>query len=331
MSITIGQAQAVNAQARLASPQTIATAQAAANAAILAKLAPLATSIVGSQHAAVTAVTVLSRLPSVATAGSVSAAQHLAAVSWIGPLRTSVHVQGTNINTVVATVTLPPLRGTVSTTGHATVQAASRLHMATLGAVGASQSLHAASRLRLASVQTITAASSARITATLGPLGASITVQPPPSGYAADGHYYAALAARPFYATLAARSFYALSNPNVTPIFDTLDPRETAVLTFDATADLAAGETLASIGTISATQQSGIPGTLPTLTGPIINAAPITFTLNGKTITVAAGCAVQVVVTGGASGCHYLIAATCPTSNPDKVLTLKGALPVSAS
>jgi hypothetical protein len=48
-----------------------------------------------------------------------------------------------------------------------------------------------------------------------------------------------------FYGALRARTFYILSNPVMTPIFDTQDPRETVVLTFDVSNDLAHGETLA--------------------------------------------------------------------------------------
>lgn len=360
MAVTIAQVQAVDAQARLAVLETLASAEAAANAAILARLAPLATSIVGTQHGTVTTLAVLSRLPplesvatvsghqtlaavsrlSLATAAGLTAAQHLTALSWIGPLRASVRVQGTNINTVVATVTLPPLRGAAGMTALASLHAASLLHMATAGTTGAQQTLQATAQLRMTNAGAMAAATTTRITATLGALATSITAGPPPAGYAADGQYYIAIAARPFYATLepraflcvaGARPFYILSNPNMTPSFNTLDPRETAVLTLDASADLASGETLTGTPNITAVQQSGLPGTLPTLTGPIINSEPITLTLNGKTITIAAGCAAQVVVTGGVSGCSYLVAAVCETSNPDKVLTLKGVLPVSAN
>lgn len=156
----------------------------------------------------------------------------------------------------------------------------------------------------------------------------------------ADPLYYVALPARPFYATLPARSFYAalpsrsfyiLSNPNMTSTFSNLDPRETEVLTFDATNDLASGETLTNIENVAITVQSGPPtSTLPTLTGQIINGSPVTLTVNGKPITIATGCCVQVVGSGGVTNCSYLIAITCATSNPDKVLVLKGILPVNA-
>jgi hypothetical protein len=117
----------------------------------------------------------------------------------------------------------------------------------------------------------------------------------------------------------------------MTPNFDTLDPRETLVLTLDASAELANGAILTAIETMTATQQSGPTGTAPTLAGQLINTQPITLTFNGVPITIAVGAAVQVVASGGTSGCRYLIAATCTTSNPDKILTLKGILPVSAS
>ena len=136
---------------------------------------------------------------------------------------------------------------------------------------------------------------------------------------------------RYFYAALSPRSFYILSNPNMTTAFSNLDPRETEVLTFDASNDLANGETLTTIEKVEVTVQSGAPtGTLPELTGQIINGSPVTLTVNGKTITIATGCCVQVVGSGGVTGTQYLIAITCSTTNPDKVLTLKGILPVSA-
>jgi hypothetical protein len=147
----------------------------------------------------------------------------------------------------------------------------------------------------------------------------------------ADALYYVQMPPRAFYAAMPARSFYILSNPNMTTAFSNLDPRETEVLTFDASNDLADGETLTNIESVAISVQSGPPtSTLPTLSGQIINGSPVTLTVNGKTITIPTGCCVQVVGSGGVTGTQYLIAITCNTSNPDKVLTLKGILPVSA-
>lgn len=281
-----------------------------------------------------------SRLPFTASSAT-SATQHTTASSRLGALASSLQVQAANLNHVAVVTSLAALRGSLTGTASSSAHMSARLPLVPHGTTTATQSLHAASALTLASaVQAVAVQRLARLTATLGPLTARATSQPPPAGYVADGNYYVALPARPFYATLQARpfysalparSFYILSNPDMTPLFDTLDPRETLVLTLDASADLASGETLTSITAMTALQQSGTPGALPTLTGQVINAQPVTLIVGGKSVTIAANCGVQVIATGGVSGCRYLIAATCNTSNPDKVLTLKGVLPVSAS
>jgi hypothetical protein len=114
----------------------------------------------------------------------------------------------------------------------------------------------------------------------------------------------------------------------VTDYFDAKDPRETVVLTFDASLGLTSGETLTGITKVDVTMASGTdPNATSVVSNPIINGAPITA--KGKTL--APGTAVQAEAVGGVSPAHYLIAITCTTSNPDKVLTLKGILPVSAN
>lgn len=316
MALMVAQAQAVTAQAKLAPLLASATEQAGDAAAIVATLGDLR------------------------AVGSTTGAQSVHAVSTLGKLASSLHVQSLNVNTAAIVATLPRLLGRAAATAMGSTQATSRLYGAARGATASAQAMHgqtALSRLRTSSAVTITGV--AHLHATLGALAASLHVLPPVPGYAGDGHYYIALAARPFYATLPARPFYAairarpfyiLSNPDMTPNFDTLDPRETLVLTLDASAELASGETLTAIETLTTTQQSGPTGTAPTLSGQLINAQPVTLVVNGVPVTIAVGAAVQVVATGGTNGCRYLIAATCTTSNPDKVLTLKGVLPVSA-
>jgi hypothetical protein len=114
----------------------------------------------------------------------------------------------------------------------------------------------------------------------------------------------------------------------VTDYFDAKDPRETVVLTFDASLGLADGETLTGITKTDVTMASGTdPNAASVVSGPLVNGTPIT--VKGKTL--APGTAVQAEAVGGVSPAHYLIAITCTTSNPDKVLTLKGILPVSAN
>lgn len=335
MGVIVTQSQDVTAKAALALSAT-ATETASGNAAVVARLPRLATGATASQSAAVAARAVLA----LAGAGQTAAAQQAGAIAILPPLRASGRVQSLNVNTATVVATLPRLRGSGTITATGSAQVTGRLRTAARSMASASQAVHARAVLpRMWAYVSLGAQGYAHVEATLGPLSASIMVQPPPSGYAADGHYYAALPARPFYASLdarafyaqiGARSFYALSDNDVTPTFDSLDPRETVTLTLDASADLA-DETLISISEVTATQQSGVPGTLPTLIGEVINAQPLTFTVNGKTVTIATGCGVQVIATGGGSGCRYLIAATCTTSNPDKVLVLKGVLPVSAN
>lgn len=287
----------------------------------------------GSAHA-------VSRLPLAALVVT-GFAQTAVAVSRLGPLQSVVHVQPLNVATVAVVATLPALRSSATSTAIGSVHGASRLPLSALLGETAAQAVHATAKLLLGSFVSLSAQHTARVTSTLGPLSTAITAQPPPVGYAADGHYYVAVAVRPFYAAIdprsfysaiAARSFYILSDQNMTPTFSTLDPRERWVLTFDASQDLAAGETLTAISSVQALLQFGGAGSaLPTLTGPIINGSPLTLQVNGKPVTIATGRGVQVIASGGASGCQYLISVVCATSNPDKVLTLKGILPVSAN
>lgn len=336
MGVIVTQSQDVAARAQLALSATLAST-AGADAAVVARLPRLATGATASQSAAIAARAALVLVGSAQT----SATQQVEAASTLPPLRASGRVQSLNVNTATIVATLPRLRGSGTITSAGSAQVTGRLRTTARSMASASQAIHARAVLpRMWAFVSLGAQDYAHVDATLGPLSVSITVQPPPSGYAVDGHYYAALPARPFYASLdarafyapiGARSFYVLSDNDVTPTFDSLDPRETVTLTLDASADLADSETLISISEVTATQQSGVPGTLPTLTGEVINAQPLTFTVNGKTVTIATGCGVQVIATGGGSGCRYLIAATCTTSNPDKVLVLKGVLPVSAN
>jgi len=105
------------------------------------------------------------------------------------------------------------------------------------------------------------------------------------------------------------------------------------VLTFDASSDLAAGETLTGTPTIAITMQRGSdPGSADVVTEPEINTQQIIIPLaDGTQATIAAGHGVQAIASTGLDGCWYLAAITCTTSNPEKVLTLKGVLKVSAS
>jgi hypothetical protein len=341
MALMVAQAQAVAAQAKLSPLLASAMEHAGGTGALVSRLPGLAAMLGGTQRQSVHGLSGLAALRSslhvqainintaaivatlgaLRTAAGMSSGQSVHAVSTLGKLASSLHVQSLNVNTATIVATLPRLVGRVATTS--------------------TQAVHAHAALALWSVHRLTITGVAHLNATIGPLASSLTVKPPSApGYAADGHYfvvipsrpfYAPVNARPFYAPTPARPFYILSDPDMTPNFDTLDPRETLVLTLDASAELASGETLTAIETMTATQQSGPTGTAPTLAGQLINTQPITLTFNGAPITIAVGAAVQVVASGGTAGCRYLIAATCTTSNPDKILTLKGILPVSAS
>lgn len=133
-----------------------------------------------------------------------------------------------------------------------------------------------------------------------------------------------------YYAQIYARPFYALSDPNMTPTLDTKDPRESIVLTIDATSNLADAETLTSASPVTVTLQQGVlPDTPVVLSGAAINAVTLSVVVDGSPIIVAVGKAVQVVATAGSNGATYLLALTCPTSNPDKTLELKVLIPVS--
>jgi hypothetical protein len=112
-----------------------------------------------------------------------------------------------------------------------------------------------------------------------------------------------------------------------TPLqFNWKDPRESVVLTFDATLMLAAGETLTGTPSVQITTATGADAT-PSLqlNNVIVNSAPLSVA--GKTIAV--GAAVQAVASAGGFGSQYLIAITCLTSNPNKTLVLKAMLPMS--
>jgi hypothetical protein len=112
----------------------------------------------------------------------------------------------------------------------------------------------------------------------------------------------------------------------MTDQFPAKDPRESIVLTFDASAELASGETLTSIASTDVTLDSCTDSDAADIVEtPIITAESVTV---GST-TIATAHAVQAASSGGVNNCVYRIAITCNTSNADKILTLKGILPVS--
>ncbi|CDY79498.1 hypothetical protein BGLT_02279 [Caballeronia glathei] len=117
-------------------------------------------------------------------------------------------------------------------------------------------------------------------------------------------------------------------NFNLTPQLSLKDPRETVVITMDATAMLAPGETLTGTPEVSIKATAGADSTPSlVLSGVVINSVPLTL-LKGKAIAI--GAAVQAVCSAGTFGSQYWIAITCQTSNPNKILVLKAALPMSS-
>jgi hypothetical protein len=154
--------------------------------------------------------------------------------------------------------------------------------------------------------------------------------------YAAQpsAYFYAASAPQFFYAPQPATYFYALASDMTTPTFSAKHPASKQIATFDATANLASGETLTGIISTTVTvirgndpNPSAVVAVNPV---PTINATQITVPAPSGPVTIAAGSAVQCNLTGGLDGTWYLISFVCTTSNPTKVLTLEAILPVSA-
>jgi hypothetical protein len=115
----------------------------------------------------------------------------------------------------------------------------------------------------------------------------------------------------------------------MTESFPAIDARETKVLTFDASSELADGETLTSIkGNVDVSLLAGSDDNAAhVISSPLITQEDVTV----GTRTIAAKHAVQAIVSGMKAGCRYLIAITCNTSNAANVPTLKGELPVSSN
>jgi hypothetical protein len=151
-----------------------------------------------------------------------------------------------------------------------------------------------------------------------------------PSSLPVNSYYYRRFPYRAFYFALPVRLFYIRTKPMLIPQipnFNVKDPRETVVLTFDATLELAAGETLTGTPTVQVSLQIGIdnPPSL-VLADTAINGTALN--VGGNQIAI--GAAVQTVASAGKFGSQYLIAITCQTSNPDKILTLKASLPMAS-
>ncbi len=119
----------------------------------------------------------------------------------------------------------------------------------------------------------------------------------------------------------------------MTAMFDCKYPTETRVITLNAAADLATGETLTAIATTTITAVRGSdPSMTLTATQASINASQFTIaTSQGQSVTVPAESAVQAVVSGGLDGVWYQVEFLCATTNPNKTVSLSGIVPVSVS
>lgn len=102
--------------------------------------------------------------------------------------------------------------------------------------------------------------------------------------------------------------------------FNVKGPMEAVPLTFDFTADLPAGVTLAGTPVFAFATRAGADDDPSDIQN---GAAGFDSTL----------CKVVLPVQGGLDGCEYLISCTCPTTqaSPPLVLALVGVLPVSAN
>lgn len=108
--------------------------------------------------------------------------------------------------------------------------------------------------------------------------------------------------------------------------FDTKDPKETVPLTFDASAELADGETLTDVTSVDV---SLLRGTDEHPEQVVSDAAVIADAVTVGPYAIAPGKGAQATASGGLDDCEYLVRLTCATSNAAKILTLKAALPVA--
>jgi hypothetical protein len=277
-----------------------------------------------------------------ALASSASAMQSQSAVGAGALASLSTSITATNIQGAYATVT--GVFGQLSSSGTATqkISATVSPSLSLSTQINASSANAAAVSAALGVLQCGAVASQSRVSyasGQIGPLSTSIAVTFGSRILSVDPLYCIRLPrrsfcikspARSFYAAMLARNFYVRCNPmlNTIPNMGHKGPLETCVITLDATLELAPGETLTGTPSIVISTQIGSDNLASlVLSNAIINSQAVTL-INGGTI--AAGCAVQAVATEGQFSSQYLINATVPTSNPDKVLTLQATLTMRA-
>ena len=314
---------------------------AATGSAVLTLTATGAASVTATTAGAAASTLYATGSPSVAPTAAGSAQQ-----SGTNPAASLVSV--TPKASGAATSTLPAV-GNASISAIGAGQVSSRNAAAGQTSIRLSASGKAAASLSASGIASAAMQASGTAQATLTAAGA-FSVIPSASGlispqaiYSADGQFYAKQPAAYFYAASApsffyapqpATYFYALASDMTTPTFSAKHPASKRVATFDATANLASGETLTSIISTTVTV---IRGTDPNPSAvvaanpaPTINATQITVLTPSGPVTIASGSAAQCNLTGGLDGTWYLISFVCTTSNPNKVLTLEAILPVSA-
>lgn len=328
---TMSAALAASVTAGIGANATAATTSATDAAGVTGALGSLATTAHGNGMQTAAVAGLFGGMDSSLTSAQLQA---LAASADFGPLSSSLTVSAiTGTDTVAIDSALGALSSSLTVTAQAGVNtAAIGATLPPLGASGTVSTLASAATASaigpLASRLVTTAVGVAQIHVSLGPLVSDLTTGTAAATLPVDENYIVTLPARAFYAALPARNFYVLDTLSMTGSFETKDPRETVVLTFDASDGLASGETLTDIASTDVTMASGTdPNAANIIANPQINTSPIT--VNGKMLPT--GTAVQAEAVGGVNPARYLIAITCNTSNPDKVLTIKGILPVSSS
>lgn len=329
------QAQSGASTAMLAALQSSGTGTTQAQNAGTASsaLAPVASAATGTQTQSATG---QPALPAVAAAATATAQQTASASSKLSPLTSSATPGAVNL--AQGSGGLPTVGSSVTgEQGQAATGASALAALAALASQSAGQQSQSASA-------TCTLNALASQAAQAVPAVAASALPPIQSNAVAteittlsanpEWQYYAAMAARSFYAAMPFRSFYVQVNSNMATSFPSaIDPRETKVLTLDATADLPAGVTLTCTPQVTVTVTRNTDANAAAhFTNQTINTTPVTVAnASGATTTIAPGLGVQIIASGCLDACWYEVAITCPTTQPNNVETLKAVLACTAS
>jgi len=266
-------------------------------------------------------------------AGTLSTSQSASGVARIVPDASgSLVAQGRNSISGVAVVTASAsgrLSQSQAAIGAATVEVGGRGSVS----AGANHAAGIASLIALASGRLVAGQTMAGL-ASVVPVAAGAIGSP---SYAVNPAFYikatprtftVGAPARSFSVSAPRRSFYVRCNPMLTKIPSTSEkgPLEVQVLTLDATAQLASGETLTGTPVLSIVTEIGSdnPASL-TLDDPIINSQSITAD-NG--VVIQPGCCVQAQMSGGQFSSQYIVSITVTTSNVPRTITLQAIVPM---